>query len=248
MDRAYEQKLFHSCRILFGSRVSVGWDFLFYLKLSGLKCAYRKRALVTHPDRTAHSGGEEGGTESFIAAKEAYNQLVDFIERRHSLRPPRRAKSAPRSPARPSPGRRSRHRPRAGHYHDGSLPDRSLLFGEFLFYSRRISWETLIKAIVWQRRQRPRLGDIACRWGWLSSDQALEVARRKKFGTPMGEALVQYGHLSSLQVKFLIRRQRSMQNALGEYFFARGILSRETLEDLAVRNRQHNHAFTPSPY
>ena len=101
-----------------------------------------------------------------------------------------------------------------------------------------------MKAVVWQRLQRPRLGDIACKWGWINSTQAMEVARRKKLGTPMGEALVLHGLLSPGQVRSLVWRQRSMQSALGEYFAVRGMLSRRSLEDLYLRNRQHNQAFT----
>ena len=46
-------------------------------------------------------------------------------------------------------------RPKASGYHyRGALPHRRLLLGEFLFYSGLINWDSLIKAIVWQRRQR----------------------------------------------------------------------------------------------
>ena len=41
----------------------------------------------------------------------------------------------------------------------------------FAYYQEKISYQDLIDALVWQRRQRPVLGAIASKWGWLSEQQ-----------------------------------------------------------------------------
>ena len=100
-----------------------------------------------------------------------------------------------------------------------------------------------MQSIVWQRRQRPRLGDIARSRGWITSGEALAVARRKRIGTPMGKALVQSGLLSSVQVDSLVSEQRRMQSSLGGYFVSRGKLSSAALGGLILRCREHNTTF-----
>ena len=53
MDPAEVTKkdLFKACESLFGTDIDASVDFLRYLKPDGVKAAYRKRALETHPDR-----------------------------------------------------------------------------------------------------------------------------------------------------------------------------------------------------
>lgn len=115
--------------------------------------------------------------------------------------------------------------------------------GEFLFYSGVISWESLIKAIVWQRRQRPKLGRIASEKGWILPGQARFAALKKKAGTPIGEALIHLGLLERWQVDALVWRQRRMQSALGEYFIDARLISRGRLYHLLKKFNLHNEAY-----
>ena len=43
----------------------------------------------------------------------------------------------------------------------GPLPRRRLRLAEFLYYTGRVSWQSLIGAIVWQRSTRPHFGELA---------------------------------------------------------------------------------------
>ena len=43
-----EEELYRSCHILFGKDLKVSQDFLQYIQLSGIKKAYRKKALEIH--------------------------------------------------------------------------------------------------------------------------------------------------------------------------------------------------------
>ncbi len=253
IDRAYEQKLLHSCRVLFGPGVDIGWEFLLYLQPSGIKTAFRRRALLTHPDRASRhgTGAALAGTALFIESKDACDNLLDFVRKRHTLSPPR--DRGPHRPSTPGPGAaaagrktcHSRHRDTRSYRYRGDLPRRRLLLGEFLFYSGIISWDSLIKAIVWQRSQRPRLGEIAARRGWVKESDTRWLARHKRLGLPMGEALVRGGLLSRAQVQTLLRRQRQMQRALGEFFVSRGLVSRQEIERLAGGLAEHNRKFAP---
>lgn len=244
-NKAQAERLFHSCRVLFGPRVDVSWGFLYHIQMSGLKSMFRERALLTHPDRALLRGEASPRPDRFIAARDAYEHLSRFIRTRHTLRPP--GGRAPRHRPAPKPDGAEQSRPpgrkRGGRSRRGGLPNRRLLFGEFLLYDGHIGWDTLIKAVVWQRRQRPKLGDMASARGWISPGQARAVAGKKKPGAYMGEELVRRGLLTPAQVKSLLWRQRYLQQPLGNYFAVRGHLAQTELEALAQRCRNHNRAF-----
>jgi hypothetical protein len=249
INKTHEQRLFDSCRILFGPEVDIGWDFLFYIQLSGLKSAFRKRALLTHPDRTAYRQreGSPAKADSFIITRDAYDHLLDFVRKRHTFRPGKkrppqtrhRTKSAHRNGASGKAGKSTS----PGFFYSGALPRRRLLMGEFLYYSGVISWESLIKAVVWQRRQRPQLGRIAAEKGWVLPGQVRFAALRKKAGTPIGETLIRHGLLERWQVDVLLWRQRRMQTALGELFIRAGLISQGRLNHLLKKFDLHNEAY-----
>lgn len=79
-----EQELYRSCRILFGSELEVGGDFLNYLRHSGLKKAYRLKARQTHPDLAVVNQALVGSgcLTDFAAVQQAYENLCGFLDRR----------------------------------------------------------------------------------------------------------------------------------------------------------------------
>jgi hypothetical protein len=81
---AEEQQLLRSCALLFGPDLHLSREFLEYLQLSGLKGAYRKRALETHPDRLFSRDRlqRQGSIESFHAVRNAYEELLHFLQAR----------------------------------------------------------------------------------------------------------------------------------------------------------------------
>ncbi|MEE8432668.1 MAG: hypothetical protein V3S16_15575 [Candidatus Desulfatibia sp.] len=52
-------ELCDACGILFGPEIEISLDLLRYLRLSGLKAAYRKKVFETHPDRAKTLGEDE---------------------------------------------------------------------------------------------------------------------------------------------------------------------------------------------
>lgn len=86
MEQISETKLFRSCEILFGSDLNVSWQFLDYLQAGGIKSAYRRRAMETHPDRLTDldQASRGQGAEHFHSVKEAYDTLLSFLQTKDS--------------------------------------------------------------------------------------------------------------------------------------------------------------------
>ncbi len=122
----------------------------------------------------------------------------------------------------------------------GTLPARPLLFGHFLYYSGLVSWQTIIKALVWQRTNRPRLGDIGCRFGWLTPEDIISLLKAPD-GQPFGERAVGKGLLTPQQLKTLLAFQKSQQHRIGEYFVRQRIFEKSRLEDILGRCHAHNY-------
>jgi hypothetical protein len=73
-------ELCDACGILFGPEIEISLDLLRYLRLSGLKAAYRKKALETHPDRAKVLGEDEAKMNAhFVKASLAYEKLSSVI-------------------------------------------------------------------------------------------------------------------------------------------------------------------------
>ncbi len=74
-------ELFEACETIFGPDVNLSIEFLEYLHPVGIKTAYRKRALETHPDRAKALGSfaRDLNTE-FIDVQQAYEKLLLFVE------------------------------------------------------------------------------------------------------------------------------------------------------------------------
>lgn len=97
----------------------------------------------------------------------------------------------------------------------GPLPKRTLFFGKFLFYSGIIPWEALIKAILWQRNQRPKIGEIAKSWGWLDDDELTLTSRNRNLAEPIGSSAVRLKLLNEGQLRMLLIRQQKLQKPFG---------------------------------
>ncbi len=241
MDITLEKSLFRACSILFGSEISVNRDFLFYIELQGVKGAFRRKALMTHPDRFILPGINNNSASDFIEAAEAYKQLVNFIDSREkngylssSLR-----RNSTHSQRSDMPHGKGVHRDR---YYSGSMPRRPLLFAEYLYYSGIITWSSLIQAVVWQRQLRPHFGKIACGWRYLSEKQIQVIIKNKKISEKIGCAAVRMNFLNQFQVYVILRHQMNSQRPIGNYFVDTGVFTEERLCELLSRFRYHKVA------
>ncbi|MCK5340203.1 MAG: DnaJ domain-containing protein [Desulfobulbaceae bacterium] len=124
--------------------------------------------------------------------------------------------------------------------YNGPMPSRRLLFGHFLYYSGVTSWRTIIQAIVWQRTQRPRIGEIGNRFGWLTDKDIIRILRYRTFPKTFGESAIDLGLLTEMQLKTILFRQKQLQKKFGHYFTEANILSPKQLNTLIIRYHAHN--------
>lgn len=232
--------LLKACGILFGPGVDVSTDFLRYLRPAGLRAAYRQKALETHPDRARVLGMDEGKmAELFKATTLAYERLRSVITAEGIYFPMIMGKNlrAEKEGRTYSQNHRPRH---SNHYYSGQLPRRHLLLGQFLYYSRVISWRDLIRAVAWQRSRRPRIGRVAMEWRMLSSHEIQGILKARRLGEKFGESAIRNGYLTRFQLMALLGKQHRLQPLIGEYFLRNGILLPRTLERELENQRTHN--------
>jgi len=264
-------ELFEACETIFGSEVNISIEFLEYLQPIGIKTAYRKRALETHPDRAKALGSftRDLNTE-FIDVQQAYEKLLLFVETNNgsTLSTPSfndfKKRQAPsyQSPEKSSYASSSqntrqhkarqkksphdekytskRHKSHPDHFYTGSFPKGSLMIGQYLYYSGLISWQTLIEAICWQWRQRPKLGQIAIAWGLISSPDVIRILTVRNLNEKFGECALRVGYISNFDLLALVGKQRQLQRPLGEYFITSGILSATDIMNMATKQQLHN--------
>jgi hypothetical protein len=274
---AAEKDLFRSCEIIFGPELTISREFLDYLQLSGIKSAYRKRAMETHPDRAALENERirRQRHDLFHSVQEAYENLITFLdakEKGYCLPPPAPQAQPRRQPSRPAPARpqqaKAKHTASGpsqeakngsqtkGSFHNsssqpsafwdteslyqGPLPNRRLLLGHFLYYSGLINWRTIIQALIWQRTERPRLGEIGQRFGLLNETEVVHILRNRPILQPFGQTAMDLGFLSEPQLRMLVAHQKRLQKKFGEFFLEKQILDPNELRALLKQYQEHN--------
>jgi len=261
-----EQELYRSCRILFGSDLEVGGEFLNYLRHSGLKKAYRLKARETHPDLavTNSLGADNGCLTDFVSVQQAYENLRSFLDRRDLghryffAGTPNRAKGftqgancrtaaeqfRQRTPPRstPSGAGGGQADSRYTRLYCGPVPPIRMRLGSFLYYSGLTDWMTIVKALIWQRSQRPRLGELAQRLGWLTEGEIREVLANRELLEKFGASAVRHQSLTEKQLKALIGYQKLLQKKFGAFFLEQRFFTVAQLEELVRRQAAHNAA------
>ncbi|MCD6532589.1 MAG: J domain-containing protein [Deltaproteobacteria bacterium] len=253
-----EKEVFSACRVLFGAQVMLNSDFLAYLQLDGVRSAYRLQAKTTHPDRFPGASllFLQRQAELFRRVTAAYEILNNFLSvRERGLWSPKRSRTVMSGRRSASGGdvdekverRRVRREPRpfsrkiytAPSVFD--LPQRPLPFGLYLNYRGLISHADLARALVWQRRQRPRMGDLSQSWGRLNEAEVKVILQTRRQGVSrFGEKAVALGFLNQFQVDTMIHFQRSKQRLLGEFFVEEGKFSHSLIEKLVSQLHDHN--------
>jgi len=253
---APDRNLFQACQTLFGAETDISRDFLQYLQLSGLKSAYRKRAFETHPDRVAGQGEEmeRQNAELFRSIRRAYEELSAYVEAREKgYTFSSRHTKVPRGTYSKTYGDFDHHTPaytsskifsfETDSFYTGPMPDRPLLFGHFLYYAGEINWRDIVQALIWQRSQRPRLGEIACKLGMLNEKDVLRILKSRKIMQPFGQAAVKLGLLTETQLQILVAHQNRLQRKMGDFFLEFNIIPPAKLKRLILEHQLHNARF-----
>ena len=227
--------------------------------MADIKKEFRKKAMLYHPDRAALLGENKGQLEEkFKQISDAYGILKSALTNNYIVikspasSPKQHANvnfSSPIDPSFVRPAASNRHfsgntrafrKPKKSFFHKGMVPLRRLRFGEFLFYKQVISWHTLIQAIVWQHRVRPRIGHIAVELNYMEPQDILTVLKNKNSLEPFCRAAVRLGFLDDYRRFVLLGRQRSYNLPLGKFFLDAQILDNAALEHHVHENRIHN--------
>ena len=269
---AAEKELFRSCEIIFGPELTISREFLDYLQISGIKSAYRKRAMETHPDRAALENDrvQRQRHDLFHSVQEAYENLLTFLdakEKGYCLPPPARPTQPKTQSPRPTPPKphhtqqKKPHQTKSGFnakadvkstssqptmfwdtesLYQGPMPNRRLLLGHFLYYSGLINWRTIIQALIWQRTERPRLGEIGQRFGLLNETDVVHILRNRPTLQPFGQTAMDLGLLSHPQLQMLVSHQKRLQKKFGEFFLEKQLLEPNELRVLLQQYQEHN--------
>lgn len=243
MPQLTESEVFRACRTLFGPELPLSRDFLHYLQASGVRSAYRKKAKATHPDRFAVSavGTQEKQQRLFQDLNQAHETVLKFLKQRERIPATNHFRSR-KSTTYTRPKHQQQNRP-YGKFYRGPLPPRPLQFGLFLYYMGLIPFNAVISAIAWQRQQRPILGEIAKRWGWLSDVQVKRILSYRSGVHKFGERAEELGLLTPLQVRAMLLHQRTRQKQMGHYFIEQGFFNEETLNQLLIQLAAHNRTY-----
>lgn len=248
MPRAYtKQELIEACITLFGPQIPRSTDFLKYLRHSGIKAAYRKRAMETHPDcHFAVQNDREHDHDRFIRVNKAYQILTNATFANRLQLP---AKAEPPESKNYDEDRSCQTCTKQPHksFYPGNLPPRELRFGQFLFYSGIITWEDLVQAIVWQQRNRPRIGQIAMGWKLLGREGVTTILNAKRPPERFGETALRKGLLTPYNILALLGKQRLMNQSIGQYFVEAGLLTRRQIDGLVGQQQIHNRHFPKRP-
>jgi len=232
---------------------------LHQLDISVIRRAYRRLAVMTHPDAAARAGAKPGSVDGkrFIEASRAYELLMGYLLAQgaamraapataHAARPrpaPPAARPAgektTKGPGRANKGSTSRTESSPLHYH-GALPRRRLRLAEFLYYSGRVSWQSLISAIVWQRSARPKFGELAKELRAITRQDLTKILGSKRRHEQTGETALRLRLLTTEEVAKILRLQRARHKPIGRYFVEKERMPRTELTTILRELFRHN--------
>ena len=215
-----------------------------------LKKIFRKKAIRFHPDRHRSLGVHpEVLEEGFKQINEAYTDLMAAVSNRrfrvipsayrfqgkaHTFKNPKKSRLGKRGYKKPASVLK-------GFYYTGSIPFRKFRFAEYLFYSGKVKWSHLIDSIVWQRKIRPLIGDIAEDFGYLDKTRINYIQSVRKKGETFGKTALHLGFLSQKQLNVILGKQLSYKQPIGQYFLEKDILNIKEIEQLLRAHCFHNY-------
>lgn len=228
-----------------------------------LKRAYRRRVLESHPDRAQVLGRtEQELVDEFRQVQEAFSLLEQL---RDAPLPPRPRARPPAPPPRPpgppvvhvrvapepspervrrDPARSAGVEARARRRSELPLPDRKLRLAEYLYYRGVVRSADVGAAVAWQRAQRPPVGQIAARFGYLQPSEVARILkdrlRQRDAHAPFATFAVAEGWLTPFQRLVLLGHQRRLQQPIGAWFVERGLVTEAELRRCCAALTRHN--------
>jgi hypothetical protein len=238
------EELASACRVIFGPQVRACPDLLAGMSLTQVKRSYRRRALESHPDRATVLGNSTATMDDqFKALSAAYATLCRHLGRGESPHRNPRTRPQPRASQSPRRPESCRERRAAEGYWAGSVPDRRLTLGQFLYYTRRICRGDWTLCDAWQQRQRPTFGGLAVAEGYLTAAALNRVVQNKARTERLGETAVRLRRMTPHERDVVLRKQQRLQPPEAQFFVDRGLLSRDEVTEYVRLQQQHNARF-----
>ena len=227
------QELVSACYTLFGPLFHFSEKSLDYIQTSGIKSAYREKAKLYHPDRSTIIGE----SKDYLAARfneltNAYKLLLDCIKNPVQISFSSTVKNY----------NYYKKNDKKDFYYSGAIPNRRLRFGEYLYYSKVISWNTLISAIVAQYKKRPRLGELAVKLNYLDFERVTSIIKEVSYLEKFGEAAVRVGLLNTKQLENILNIQKGYNMPIGRFFIDENILTKDELISHFVNFNKYNNS------
>lgn len=132
-------------------------------------------------------------------------------------------------------------------YYHGPLPRRRLRLAEFLYYSGRVSWQSLIASIVWQRTAKPKFGELAKELHAISGRDLVNILRAKRRHEQTGETARRLRLLSAEEVARILRLQRARHKPIGRYFVEKERMPSAELARILWELFRHNARYEREP-
>lgn len=208
-----------------------------------LTSAFRKRALLFHPDRADQLGIDPAKlNELFKRFHGAYRLLNRLIEGEIVPHRPPSSRDHTVHTAETFSKERQRSNANDGMF-TGPLPGKPLRFVQYLYYSGLIDWQTMIDAITWQSKVRPKIGEIGRTYKFLDHKEIITVIRQRKTGEFFGNVALRSGYVTRPQLLTMIGKQKNLNLPIGRYFLENHLFTRDELNNLIKKNNYRNAWF-----
>jgi hypothetical protein len=231
MHEYFDTIIVDACKTLFGREANITRDFVQSMGYDDLKSAFRKKAFETHPDLHISTDAfvQRKQTDIFMGVRTAYDVILNHFEKRgKSLREGTMPKTTNKTS---DCGDKCT---------TGVVPPRRLEIGGYLYYRGCIPYPELIKALAWQKRQRPIVGVIAKQWEWLTDEQIRAIVSFRGQPRLFGDRAVHLKFLTPFKVRTVLAYQRTQQKKIGQYFVENGLLTEKKIEQMVEELKRHN--------
>lgn len=216
MDTNQTTRIHQSLSVIFGDESLMNAKrILAGLEYQGLKKAFHAKIKKVHPDKAMLEGKDpQLLNDEAGRVNDAYHHLRKYLSEKAS-------------------------EPKLLYY-QGAIPQRKLRFAEYLYYKGLMDWNTLISSLVWQSRNRPKVGEIAVDMKMLKLEDLLTILRARRFNEKFGDAAVRINKLHPAQLQTILSKQKLYFKPIGLFFKENGIVSDKQLYHLLVEHMVHN--------
>ncbi|MFP4376255.1 MAG: J domain-containing protein [Spirochaetales bacterium] len=128
-------------------------------------------------------------------------------------------------------------------FFSGRVPTNELRFAQFLYYHRVIDWKTMIDAVTWQFRVRPKVGEIGRSYRFIDFKGVNMVLKSSPRGELFGTTAIRIGVLDPRQLRVMLGKQHQLNYPIGRFFTDHEILSKDEVERLLSLNKRHNRHY-----